>query len=635
MRDWFTTELLLATLLATSFTCVGLLSLWASTSPRHWFVRTALVLAALTPFLLVPAYEPIAAFALQSVVVAGGIAAYRWRIGRRVPVPEHAGYITSVRAGGIRFSLSSLLLLMVLAAVVISIITKMPQLNFYAWSSVIIVGALCGLATFIAAWMFASPRKWLAWPIAVVLCIGLGAVLWGLDWFAYSIFKQGGWPPTGIISTAVTLAAIPEPPVLVWIFALPAIAILLVTTMLLWTAAFPAPNAERQRVNQRRRRGRFFARALFAMVLLMLVAFPLSILWKLLHPLAVPSPRLPSPNGYDDFVAAGRRAISGSPILNKMVDPKSTAELAAEVAKFSPVYDQIRLGLSRPCEVPVWPIDPKAPIVGFTFADIQSMRAVARALSREAELAQRHGRFRDAALSSVDAIRVGQASSRGGLIIHYLVGIAMEGIGQWSLHPAIAHLDADACRETVAALEQLERDREPLDAVFHRDRIYGENAWGWYGHLQILLNDLGDAYRDSLSATNLATSRTSAIARLLTMEIALRRYQLENNSFPRQLDELIPEYASIVPTDPWDVNARPLHYSPTSNGYLLYSVGFDGDDDAGRPSSRDVGWLDDGDLRLDSVFAPDEEAAVPTDDEATDEEADAPDVIDAAEPDNE
>ncbi|MEX2316063.1 MAG: hypothetical protein WD669_02855 [Pirellulales bacterium] len=39
MRDWLTIELVLGVLLVTSFTCVGLLSLWAATSLRHWFAQ--------------------------------------------------------------------------------------------------------------------------------------------------------------------------------------------------------------------------------------------------------------------------------------------------------------------------------------------------------------------------------------------------------------------------------------------------------------------------------------------------------------------------------------------------------------------------------------------------------------------
>jgi hypothetical protein len=78
MRDWLTTELVLATLLVTSFACVGLLALWAATSPRHWFVRTVPVVAILSLPLLVPAYEPILVFALQAIVVVTGVVMSRW-----------------------------------------------------------------------------------------------------------------------------------------------------------------------------------------------------------------------------------------------------------------------------------------------------------------------------------------------------------------------------------------------------------------------------------------------------------------------------------------------------------------------------------------------------------------------------
>ena len=65
MRDWLTIELVLATLLVTSFTCVGLLALWAATSPQHWFVRTAIVLGVLSPLLFRPMYEPFLTLATQ------------------------------------------------------------------------------------------------------------------------------------------------------------------------------------------------------------------------------------------------------------------------------------------------------------------------------------------------------------------------------------------------------------------------------------------------------------------------------------------------------------------------------------------------------------------------------------------
>jgi hypothetical protein len=609
MRAWLTIDLVLGTLLVASFTCVGVLALWAAASPCHWFIRATVVLVALSPMLLVPAYEPIVAFALQCLVVACGVFAYRWRLDSHLDKDHQNPNGQLRRPSGFRFSLSSFLLLVVFAAVAIAIIVRLPPLNLYAWSSVVAVGALCGVATLIAAWMFASSRKWLAWPIGLILCAGLGAILWGLDWFAYSIVKQLDWPPAGPSSIANRMLGTREPPVLVWLVALPAISALVNLLLLLWSVAFAGARVERQKASGRYRVGRIAAAASLSILFLVLAGFPLFILFQLMHPLPVPSQQLPTPNGYDELVAAGK-ILGSSPILNTSVDPASTDVLAAEVAKFATVLAQVRQALSRPIEAPVWPIDKKTPIIAMSFADIQTVRAVARALMREAELAQQQGRFRDAAMISVDNMRIGRASSRGGLIIHYLVGVAMEGIGQWTLYPAIAHLDAAACRETLTALEQADQHREPLDAVFHRDRIYSQHVWGWYGHLLVLLHDMSESYREAHWATRQASTRSTALARLLRMVLALRCYRLQNDCFPDRLETLVPEYASNMPADPYDALGRSLRYVPTSDGYLLYSVGFDGDDDGGRPSPRDSGLLDDGDIRVDSYFAPDEEATV-------------------------
>ena len=222
----------------------------------------------------------------------------------------------------------------------------------------------------------------------------------------------------------------------------------------------------------------------------LVAAFPAYVLWQLLHPLPVPQTKLPNPNGYDDIVAAGRIVMGGSPILNSFVEPTSTAQLAAEVKNFSAVYDRIQLALSRPCQVPIWPSDGQPPITALTFADVQAVRAAARASDRYAQLAQQEGRFHDAAMSSIDTMRLGQATTNGGLVVHYLVGIAMEGIGQYTLFPAIAHLNAQSCREAIQALEKFERQRPPVDEAVERNRAYEQHTQGWYGRLQFVFDDL-------------------------------------------------------------------------------------------------------------------------------------------------
>jgi hypothetical protein len=206
--------------------------------------------------------------------------------------------------------------------------------------------------------------------------------------------------------------------------------------------------------------------------------------------------------------------------------------------------------------------------------------------------------------------------------------VAIEGVGQWYLYPSIAHLDADACGEILAALEGIDQSREPVENVLHRERIYAENAWGWFGHLLVLLHEMTDTFREAHWATTQATTRTGTIRQLLKAEIALRKYRLDTGEFPQRLNDLVPNFMSTLPTDPYDVKGGPLCYSRTADGFLLYSVGYDRDDDGGRPSPRDGGLLEDGDIRLDSWLAPEEEEPIPPDAElsADDEEIDESDV---------
>ena len=63
--------------------------------------------------------------------------------------------------------------------------------------------------------------------------------------------------------------------------------------------------------------------------------------------------------------------------------------------------------------------------------------------------------------------------------------------------------------------------------------------------------------------------------------LAVERYRLAHqNALPDTLEQLVPQFLSAVPTDPFD--GKPLRYikkSPT--GYVIYSIGRDGKDDGG------------------------------------------------------
>jgi hypothetical protein len=615
MRQWLTIDVVLAVLVVTSFTCTGLGSLWAATSPRHWFVRAAVLLVFLSPLLLVPAYELFVVFLIEGVVVAGGVKLYRWRMNRHARGDRDTTTELSARATSVQFSLSTLLLVTILVAVGIPIAVRLPFLTAQAWGSVALDGTLCGVATLLAAWMFVSRRKWIAWPLCIALCGALGIILCFTDSFIYGLVYAQEWPLR--LPTLPNIYGREERTVLVWAFAIPLIALLSYLFLFLWLAEWPMTTSDKSNgVDQPQQASRRILTGRLATVLVLLAigAFPTIIVWKLLHRLPVPHPALPQPNGYDDIVAAGKITEAGSPILNTAVEPTSTAQLAAEVAKYSHAYKQLRLGMSRPCQVPVWPADGEPINIATSLPDIQAIRGAGRALMREAELARQQNRFADAARISIDIIRVGQASTRGGILMHYLVGVAVEGIGEASLYPAIAGLNAGECRRTIAALQQAERDREPLEAIQYRERIVSENALGWFGHFMVLLEDIvGSRGFTVQNARDSLLRRYQTIDHLLMTEAALRAYQLEHGTFPESLNELVPQLLDQVLTDPYDAKDGPLRYRRQGAGYVLYSVGFDGKDNGGNPPTpkNESAWDETtpADLRLDAFFAPDEPAS--------------------------
>ena len=73
--------------------------------------------------------------------------------------------------------------------------------------------------------------------------------------------------------------------------------------------------------------------------------------------------------------------------------------------------------------------------------------------------------------------------------------------------------------------------------------------------------------------------------------IALKRYELRHGRPPASLAALVPDFLPAPPSDLMD--GQPLRYRLNSDGsFLLYSVGEDGQDGEGDPSTADSdkGW---------------------------------------------
>jgi hypothetical protein len=81
-------------------------------------------------------------------------------------------------------------------------------------------------------------------------------------------------------------------------------------------------------------------------------------------------------------------------------------------------------------------------------------------------------------------------------------------------------------------------------------------------------------------ASSFAYLRTSIAA------IAVERFRLANGRLPKNLNELVPQFLSAVPADPFD--GQPLRYHHLEKGYVIYSIGSDGEDNGGRERPANV-----------------------------------------------
>ncbi|MBI1899940.1 MAG: hypothetical protein HYS13_02345 [Planctomycetia bacterium] len=117
-----------------------------------------------------------------------------------------------------------------------------------------------------------------------------------------------------------------------------------------------------------------------------------------------------------------------------------------------------------------------------------------------------------------------------------------------------------------------------------------EGAGRIFGNLMVLM------LLPAGSAAGNAHARAHQHEGNVRIAFALAAYRSDHARYPENLAELAPKYLQEVPGDLF--NGEPLLYRVTQDGYLLYSVGMNGQDDGGRTKDDEPG--EDG-LRGDDV----------------------------------
>lgn len=324
--------------------------------------------------------------------------------------------------------------------------------------------------------------------------------------------------------------------------------------------------------------------------LLLIAAPPVAFYAWLIQPQFITLPEPLAENGMDDLMRAGEMvaspavdvsALSGEALQDYLQHNQAALELASA-------------GLARPCQ-----IDLATHGLGFTQAEFDrtsNLRQLGRVLAASGRNHLESGDLDGAVDDYFQVVQLGDATMHGGVMLHEMMGAAIQGAGFQGLRELTPQLDAAACQELERRLLKLDAEEEAFDDIALREWRSFQKRTPWAARWTLM--QVPQLWEQSRQAAEWAYLRSQAWRQLLRTHLALRRFWLAERKYPETLDELNPAFLPAAPLDPF--SGRSLVYRPTPEGYRLYSVGQDGVDDGGKPIAPGSGANPaQGDLMLD------------------------------------
>jgi len=260
-------------------------------------------------------------------------------------------------------------------------------------------------------------------------------------------------------------------------------------------------------------------------------------------PAPAPVP-MPSTNGYDDFVKAGRLLVNNQPGWWDLDHEK----LRDYVLPNAEALKLVRVGLGRQCRVPIeysmahyWVLNNNR----------MSFKSLMQALTAEGTLAEMEHRTNEAAIAFFDIVRSGHELSRGGVLLDGMFAIVYEKIGLSRLQQLTAGVDGPTCRDLIKTLEYLETRREPPEEFLRRDKEYERRIFSVKERVEEMIEsrsfDSTAGVRVNFVKLSIERQQQSG---LLLLDLAARAFELENGRRPQSAKELVPDYLRAVPKDP-------------------------------------------------------------------------------------
>jgi len=227
---------------------------------------------------------------------------------------------------------------------------------------------------------------------------------------------------------------------------------------------------------------------------------------------------------------------------------------------------------------------------GATTDNHSPLRSIARALSQKAQFEFADGQIDQSLSSSVLAIRLREPAAGNMLLASELVALSIEGIGERSAVEAIPQASRQAIAKALEHVLEVDTQMPPAESIYENEQAVGWQSGNWHRRLRLLCEE--SSTRDTFESVLEAINRVQATRKQLIAILALELYRHDTGNYPDSLKSLVPHYLAAVPHDPFSACGEnvPLKYEALSSGsdYLLYSVGFNQQDDGGK--LHDLGY---------------------------------------------
>lgn len=500
----------------------------------------------------------------------------------------------------LRFSLRDLLLLtaiVAMASATLAWIVRRPLI--LDWLGMLGTAACLVAMTVLAACVAVLRRGWIAWTVMLVLAIIGSAALhtWVLpDWTSIgAVIWLQGW-----LSRIKTFF---------FAFSVFAAVVTCVTYLLAVAGAF----------NERSVFHTSAAKVARTAVVFVLIAMhaPLAVVYyRMLAEMPSPEHTLPDTNAYPQIMAAVEKLHRLNPTEATIADIRDVQGDSARSKEIAETYRKLMETLKWPAYIPMdMKRDAREEYIEHQIDGCFPMlRSLARTWDSESGDAVMAKQFDVAAEFGLANVRLGNTHQTGGIILPSLLGVAVEGIGNHQINSVRHDVALDKARHLIAALEAIDRDREPWDTTIARDAVWSDRAYTWRNAIALQApgvlafakpteHPVPGVSAGAVQAYQESVNRRDAMHRLLMADFAVRLFQHNEGRLPESLAELCPRYLSAVPLDPF--SGRALVYRRADDTYGLYSVWRDGDDDGGRfGTSNDIWGSDDFDLDLDVHIRP-------------------------------